>query len=124
MIDQTINDLRKIKDVMLGYDDFTQDDLYAIDKAIIMCEQLRKAKKKAKRWKRKCMKYAEQDPKILDTIDFAIDASNGDTNYFVGLRNGLRYAKSLVDGEEPQYESCAEQEPCEDAISRQAVEKS
>lgn len=89
-------------------------------------------------------KYAEQEQKILDTIDFAIDASNGDTNYFVGFRNGLRYAKSLVDGEEPQYESCAEQEqadewqngydraweeaevfyekePCEDVVSRQAV---
>ena len=52
-----------------------------------------------------------QEPKILDTIDFAIDASNGDTNYFVGFRNGLRYAKSLIDGEEPQFESCTEQEP-------------
>ena len=64
---------------------------------------------------RKCLeiidKYAEQEPEILNTLDFAIDASNGDTNYFVGFRNGLRYAKSLVDGEDPQYESCAEQEP-------------
>lgn len=57
------------------------------------------------------IKALEQEPKILDTIDFAIDASNGETSYFVGFRNGLRYAKSLVDGEEPQYESCAEQEP-------------
>ena len=54
-----------------------------------------------------------QEPKILNTIDFAIDASNGNTNYFVGFRNGLRYAKSLIDGEEPQFESCAEQEPCD-----------
>ena len=53
----------------------------------------------------------EQEPKILNTLDFAIDASNGDTNYFVGFRNGLRYSKSLIDGEEPQFESCTEQEP-------------
>jgi len=52
-----------------------------------------------------------QEPKIVDTLDFAIDASNGDTNYFVGFRNGLRYSKSLIDGEEPQFESCTEQEP-------------
>lgn len=52
-----------------------------------------------------------QEPKILETIDFAIDASNGDTNYFVGFRNGLRYSKSLIDGKEPQFESCTEQEP-------------
>lgn len=42
--------------------------------------------------------------KILDTLDFAIDASNGNNSYFVGFRNGLRYAKSLIDGEEPQFE--------------------
>ena len=57
------------------------------------------------------IKVLEQEPKMLDTIDFAIDASNGDTNYFVGFRNGLRYTKSLIDGEEPKYESCAEQQP-------------
>lgn len=58
------------------------------------------------------IKALEQDSKILNTLDFAIDASNGDTNYFVGFRNGLRYDKSLIDGEEnPQFEHCAEQEP-------------
>ena len=80
------------------------------------------------------IKALEQDPKYIETIDFAIDASDGDTNYFVGFRNGLRYAKSLINGEEPQFESCVDQEPCEDAsynsikyelngdmISRQAV---
>ena len=67
------------------------------------------------------IKALEQELKILDTLNFAIDASNGDTNYFVGFRNGLRYSKSLIDGKEPQFESCAEQEPCEDCINRQAV---
>lgn len=49
----------------------------------------------------------------IETIDFAIDASNGGTNYYVGFRNGLRYVKSLIDGKEPQFENCAEQEPSE-----------
>ena len=58
MIQQTIDELRKIrdrkiKDIVNGNDDFTQDDIYTINKAIIACEQLRKARKKAKRWKRK-----------------------------------------------------------------------
>ncbi len=52
----------------------------------------------------------KQESKILDTIDFAINASNGESNYFVGFRNGLRYFKSLIDGKEPQFESCKEQE--------------
>lgn len=59
----------------------------------------------------KAIKALEQEPKILNTLDFAIDASSGDTNYFVGFRNGLRYSKSLIDGKEPQFESCTEQEP-------------
>lgn len=57
------------------------------------------------------IKALKQEPKILNTLDFAIDASNGDTNYFVGFRNGLRYSKSLIDGKEPQFENCTEQEP-------------
>jgi len=55
----------------------------------------------------------EAEPNELETIDFAIDASNGGTNYYVGFRNGMRYVKSLIDGKEPQFESCAEQEPSE-----------
>ena len=43
--------------------------------------------------------------KILDTLDFAIDASNGNNSYSIGFRNGLRYAKSIIDGKEPQFES-------------------
>ncbi len=57
------------------------------------------------------IKALEQEPKIIETIDFAINVSDEGTNYFVGLRNGMRYVKSLIDGEEPQFENCAEQEP-------------
>ena len=70
-------------------------------------------------WVYKAPSVNSQEPKILETIDFAIDASNGNTNYFVGFRNGLRYAKSLIDGKEPNYESCAKQEPSIDDMERE-----
>ena len=82
MIKQTIDELRKIKDAMIGYDDFTQDDLFAIDKAIIACEQLRKARKKAKRWKRKYLRLMEICEKIKS------DPSK-ECNYCVHLDNGI-----------------------------------
>ena len=44
--------------------------------------------------------------KLLKTLDFAIDASTGKDVYMVGFRNALRYAKSLVDGKEPEFENC------------------
>ena len=52
MIQQTIEELRELKKAMEedGWDNIH----YTLDKAIIACEQLRKARKKAKRWKRKC----------------------------------------------------------------------
>lgn len=54
MIQQTINELRKLKEHMESMNEFySQDELFTLNKAIIACEQLRKARKKAKRWKRK-----------------------------------------------------------------------
>ena len=50
MIQQTIEELRYLKDRLMK-----DKDRHTIDKAIIACEQLRKARKKAKRWKRKCL---------------------------------------------------------------------
>jgi hypothetical protein len=41
---------------------------------------------------------------LFESINFSIKASDGDDDYFVGLRNGLRLAKSFIDGQEPQYE--------------------
>ena len=56
---------------MIGYDDFTQDDLFAIDKAIIACEQLRKARKKAKRWKRKYLNLeANYDEDVREAVEY------------------------------------------------------
>ena len=54
MIQQTIDELRKLKN-SLEYEGYSDDTIYTLDKAIIACEQLRKARKKAKRWKRKYM---------------------------------------------------------------------
>ena len=42
---------------------------------------------------------------IVKAIAFAIDATDGDDEYSRGMRNGMRYVKSLIDGKEPEYES-------------------
>lgn len=43
--------------------------------------------------------------KIIDSIDFAIKTTDSQDDYSMGMRNGMRYVKSLIDGKEPQYES-------------------
>lgn len=53
----------------------------------------------------------DEKEKVLNTLDFAIDASDGNDDYAIGFRNGLRYAKSLIDGNDPQFEHCPKQEP-------------
>lgn len=44
------------------------------------------------------------EDKIIEQIDFDINATTGDDDYSVGLRNGLRLAKSLINGEQPIFE--------------------
>lgn len=46
-----------------------------------------------------------RDEKMIDAIDFAIKATDIRDDYCMGMRNGMRYVKSLIDGKEPQYES-------------------
>lgn len=57
MINETIEELRKLKDdleeISEVYDIKSNDTIFVLNKAIIACEQLRKYRKKAKRWKRK-----------------------------------------------------------------------
>ena len=63
MIQQTIDELRKLKEHMESMSEFySQDELFITNKAIIACEQLRKAKKKAKRWKRKYLEIVANRP--------------------------------------------------------------
>jgi len=45
-----------------------------------------------------------RDEKMIDAIDFAIKATDSQDDYSMGMRNGMRYVKSLIDGKEPQYE--------------------
>ena len=54
-----------------------------------------------------CEKKQEQtrDEKMIDDINFAIKITDGQDKYSIGMRNGMRYVKSLIDGKEPQYES-------------------
>lgn len=46
-----------------------------------------------------------RDDKMIDAIDFAIKATDSQDDYSMGMRNGMRYAKSLINGKEPQYET-------------------
>ena len=62
MIQQTIDELRKLKDDLERIAKKYSLDITTLDKAIIACEQLRKARKKARRWKRK---YTE----LMSVID-------------------------------------------------------
>ena len=69
MIQQTIDELRALKRNMIDESCTfkpTNDNIYTLDKAIIACEQLRKARKKAKRWKKKYLELLE-DSKVLES---------------------------------------------------------
>lgn len=44
------------------------------------------------------------DDKLIDAIDFAIEATGSQDDYCTGMRNGMRYVKYLINGKEPQYE--------------------
>ena len=61
MIQQTIDELRELKSRMsVAYgnemSEQRMNDIYTLDKAIIMCERCRRYRKKAKRWKRKYLR--------------------------------------------------------------------
>lgn len=43
---------------------------------------------------------------LIEKIKFGIEASNINDDYTTGLRNGMRYCLSLIDGKEPKFESC------------------
>lgn len=46
---------------------------------------------------------------FIKSMDFAISATNGNDAYSIGMRNGIRYAKSVVDNVDPEYESVNEE---------------
>ncbi len=54
---------------------------------------------------------------LIKTMKFAIEASNANDDYTTGLRNGMRYCLSLIDGKEPKFESCKQDWiPCEERL--------
>ena len=67
MIQQTIDELRELKKAM--EDDGWDNIHYILDKAIIACEQLRKARKKAKRWKRKYIAMVKRIQSELNSYE-------------------------------------------------------
>ena len=48
---------------------------------------------------------------LIETIKNGITVSDGDGEYFGGLRNGMRWVLSIIDGKEPIYEPSAQPEP-------------
>lgn len=73
MTNQTIEELRRLKDDLEKsaqlYGLSPLDDIYTLDKAIIACEQLRKARKKAKRWKRKYLELVKRIQSELNSYE-------------------------------------------------------
>lgn len=44
--------------------------------------------------------------KLINDIEFGIDATDLDDDYSVGMRNGMRWCLSLITGQEPEYDKC------------------
>ena len=43
---------------------------------------------------------------LITKIQNGIKATNADDAYSCGMRNGMRWCVSLIDGKEPLYENC------------------
>ena len=48
---------------------------------------------------------------IINMIKNEITVTDGQGDYFVGMRNGMKWCLSLLDGKEPLFDCCIEQEP-------------
>lgn len=59
---------------------------------------------------------------LLNSIASAWASTDGVTDYAVGFRNGLRYAKSLIDGKEPMFEECEVKREAEDDDGKKIIE--
>ena len=71
MIQQTIDELRHLKSVLDKYSGWDAETIYTLDKAIIACEQLRKARQKAKRWKRKYLEMRSLVEKSAEVLEWS-----------------------------------------------------
>ena len=74
------------------------------------CDECAKEHWQLAEWLKELKKLREKfrnqtrDEKMIDAIDFAIKVTDSQDDYSIGMRNGMRYIKSLIDGKEPQYE--------------------
>ena len=71
MIQQTIDELRELKNALEENHFGNPSDIYTLNKAIIACEQLRKARKKAKRWKRKYLEMRSLVEKSAEVLEWS-----------------------------------------------------
>jgi hypothetical protein len=93
------------EDSYVGFDD---EDNEAIDTAIKALEK-------------QCEDCVDKK-ELLKSIEVALNATNINDEYSIGLRNGMRLVKSFVDDKRPDYEKVShmkKQQPYEDCISRE-----
>ncbi len=61
--------------------------------------------------------------KLIKDIKFGIKASNTKhDNYMTGIRNGLRWCLSMIDGKEPEFEKCNQWIPCSERLPKNKKE--
>lgn len=56
--------------------------------------------------------------KLVEAIDFAINATDSDDNYSIGLCNGMIYVKSLITDGNPDYKKCKNNSISKDEIRK------
>ena len=54
---------------------------------------------------------ASAQPDLIAKIQNGIKATNVDDKYSCGMRNGMRWCISLIDGKKPLYENCPSAQP-------------
>ena len=57
------------------------------------------------------MTLEEYKQSIIEYMNFGIIHTDLQDAYSIGLRNGIKWCKSLIDGVEPIYESTADTPP-------------
>ena len=48
---------------------------------------------------------ADCDPNVVKMLKFGIEATNGKDGYSTGMRNGIKWALSVITNEEPDFDS-------------------
>jgi len=75
--------------------------------------------KEAARWSVEELPSAQPNSKdLVEKIKNGITASDGNSEYFIGLRNGMRWCLSLIDDKEPIYESSAHPETAKRIVGK------